>query len=165
MSIEISFSNIFSFCGVAYPVMFWLSHIKAESDDVRTMVRDRRPEFPEMADRLQGYWIYYQRTSQQVDQFALYIHKSKEGRAYLAADWIEQTLALANYADLYMSAVDGANIYRHCRYCWSRLYRPKAVRERNSSQGHCLLCAKQDPSAAGFQPLPCPGRQHCLSGR
>ncbi|MGI6326850.1 MAG: hypothetical protein ACOX1U_07850 [Saccharofermentanales bacterium] len=97
-------------CGIPGDVLAF-SHINpAESDDVRTMVRDRRPEFPEMADRLQGYWIYYQRTSQQVDQFALYIHKSKEGRAYLAADWIEQTLALANYADLYMSAVDGANI-------------------------------------------------------
>ncbi|MGI6334729.1 MAG: hypothetical protein ACOX1A_09175 [Saccharofermentanales bacterium] len=87
------------------------SHINpAESNEVQAMVRERWPELPELADQLQGYWIYYQRTSQQTDQFALYIHKSKEGRAYLAAEWIERTLALANYAELYMNAVDDANL-------------------------------------------------------
>ena len=76
--------------------------------------------FPK-ADRLQGWWIYYQRTSQQVDQFALYIHKSK--RTGISRSGLDRTDTGVELTTL-LSAVDGANIW-HCRCCWSRLYRPR----------------------------------------
>ena len=80
-----------------------------ELDLVRETMIAKRPDQTEFVEQLQGYWIYHQQSGQQETQFALFIHVSADGRAYLSEQWVEQILGLADYAMLYFDAVDYSN--------------------------------------------------------
>lgn len=70
------------------------------------MILEQRPDQRELAEQMQGVWLYFREIGRKEEQFELFIHEDEEGLPSLSSDWIRQSLRLVDLAVLYFDAID-----------------------------------------------------------